>query len=267
VVWRYEIHGWRRCDGGSPGDGFVLRPGPATLGLRLRVTLWAALAIAAVGIGAKGALRLLAGAPSAAAAPAVDDRLSREIAELERNLSPAGKARVDQAEAARQARAQMRAARQRRLAALIRWAAGLLIAAAACVGIAAPLSALWNRLVVTSPEPGVLKLVETGWWRRSREIRLDRYGPPVLAQYELKTQGAGYFTWLPPTRSGAWVLLLSPADVAAPRVEFWLRALRRPSSQASLPEQELVQFVRPLEALIGLPAAVAIHPAHRRIAP
>lgn len=252
MVWRYELHGWRRCGGGEPGGGFVMRPGPRTLLLRLRVTLWAALLIAVVRGGSRAALRLLARPHSASppARTAEGDRLSRDIAALERDLSPAGRSRVAEAEAARQQRAAALEARNRRWVGAIHWTVAALVAAAAFIGIGVPLSALWNRLIVTSPEPGVLKLVETGWWRRSRSIPLALYVPPVLSQYELKTAGAGYFTWIPSTRTWAWVLVLSPiSDVTSPRVEFWLRALSRPASGDAIPEQELAEFVRPLEAL------------------
>lgn len=261
MVSRYELHGWRRSRSlNPPANGFVMQPGLRTFVLRLRVTVWALLLIAAVwflSITIPRAFRW--NPPIAAKAIATpqggDEQLQRDIADIQKRLPAAAQRRIAQNEAARQQRFAALAARNRAYVAAVRWAAGLVIAILAFIGAAAPLSAFWNRLMVICPQPRTLQLTETGLWRHRRTISLTDEAAVVLAQYQLRSRGAGFFSWLPGTRSWAWVLVLSPGGhAAAERVEFWLESLSTPAAATDLPESEMAEFVRPLGALIRVQA-------------
>jgi hypothetical protein len=136
----------------------------------------------------------------------------------------------------------------------------LVIAILLLGALAAPISASWNRLVVTSPQPGILQLVETGLWPRTRRIRLADYGAPVLTQYEFRSPGSGYGTPMPPTRSWGWILVLPPIVSSAPTIEFWLRARKHPTAADDPPAEEIAEFVDPLKKLIALSSS-RIHPS------
>jgi hypothetical protein len=272
MVWRYELQGWKReRPDRETAAGLLMRPGRATVFLRLRITTWAILLIVTIGfLGGRISRSLRRDHPEPLAttttpgAP-VNQELQQELAALEKDLSPAARLRIERNEAARRQRQTALKSQARLEADAVWWLAAAAIAALAVLAIAAPLSSMWNRLVVDRCEPGVLQLVETGLWNRRRRIPIGPDTAMALTQIETRSSGGGYHTWFPGTRSRAWVLVLLPhRHEPKTRVEFWLRSIPGSAADFPPPEDELVEFVRPLAALIGvtLPGNGERHPGH-----
>jgi hypothetical protein len=248
---RYELHGWHVQETtGDPRNALDLRPGLATLCLRLRITAWAGILAAVVLAG--GATISRAPAPRAAplSTPA-DEAVRKQIDELGKRLSPEGQREIEQKDQARQERFTALNRRQQRRAAIVWWTAAAVAALLVAMAILAPLSLLWNRLRLACPDPATLEITGSGLWRRVRRLPLAEYGSPALAQLMLTSANTSR---LPPSRMWCWVLALPPLEPRRPRIEYYLLSTSSPRPWGQGPEfAELTTLVERFCTLVGCP--------------